>query len=171
MQKETQMPAVYFIWCDRNNAHERKCIHLAIVGTSSVFCLRALSGWFKPSALCDVGLHQTPSTTVERDKLVSKFVYESTHFPLEPSSHRSVASPSWVLGTFSSAIASVSLSHTHTVCDVRPLCSNSPCVINPCNYIVVFFPKALIKLCNVLDLPTLRKRKKKSQAVRVHTRV
>lgn len=81
----------------------------------------------------------------------------------------SVAFPSshGVLATFNRVIASVSLlhthiqAHTHTVCDVCPLCSNSPCVINPCNYIVVFFPKALIKLCNVLDLPTLRKRLRK----------
>lgn len=78
-----------------------------------------------------------------------------------------------VLATFSSVIASFSLSHIyelthiHTVCDRRPLCSNSPCVINPCNYIVVFFPKALIKLCNVLDLPTLRKRLRKEKSRQV----
>jgi len=57
--------------------------------------------------------------------------------------------------------------HTHTVCDVHPLCSNSPCVINPCNYIVVFFPKALIKLCNVLYLPTLRKRLRQEKSRQV----
>lgn len=109
------------------------------------------------------GLHQTQEQQLSETNLCQKWVNTLSSWTIKLvafPSHCSVTFPSshGLLGTFSSVIASVSRSHTHTVCDVRPLCSNSPCVINPCNYIVVFFPKALIKLCNVLDLPTLRMR-------------